>query len=92
MAEIEVLGVDIKEGRVSSLKVRFKGMTPRKIDRDTALQWLAAGHALVPFAEDHGHVSRSGGLMRVEVDGELFLRGDTDPTAADSVVIGAAGH
>lgn len=94
MAEVEVLGCDMADGRVRSLKVRFKGTTPRQIDRDTALQWVAAGHALVPTADHHGHghAASGGSLVRVEVDGVAYLRGDTQAEAADQVVIPGGHH
>jgi hypothetical protein len=85
MADIEVLKADMQGGRLTSLETRFKGTEPRRIDRATALLWLREGHSLIPVA-GHGHdLHRGGAIEGIEVDGEVYLRTDTKPVAADEV-------
>jgi len=85
MADIDVVGAEVKQGRVNSLSVRFKGNLTRTIDRDTALHWLAEGHSLVPVAGHGHHLHRGQALERVEVEGEVYIRGDFSLEAADFV-------
>lgn len=94
MADIDVLSADIQGGRLSRLKIRFKGNLLREIDRDTALDWLYQGHSLIPVAGHGHHVSRAACLERVEVDGEWFVRSDTRKVAEDAVSFphGHGGH
>ncbi|HNC97513.1 MAG TPA: hypothetical protein PKY30_19555 [Myxococcota bacterium] len=91
MADIDVVGAEVKEGRLNSLSVRFKGNLARKIDRDTALDWLAQGHSLIPVSGHGHHVSRGRALERVEVDGQPWIRCDFLLEAADHVPL-PAGH
>lgn len=85
MADIDILAADLRDGRVQSLTVRFKNAAPRKIDRATALHWLAEGHSLIPVS-GHGHeVHRGHCLERVELGDTFFLRTDTAGVAADQV-------
>ena len=62
MADIEVLGADVRDGRVTTLEVRIKGTSPRRIDRDTALSWLRGGHSLIPVAGHGHHVHRGAAI------------------------------
>lgn len=93
MADIDVLSADIQGGRLSKLKIRFKGNLSREIDRDTALDWLYQGHSLIPVAGHGHHVSRAACLERVEVDGEWFVRTDTQKINQDEIHFPAShGH
>ena len=93
MADVEVLGADTADGRVTSLRVRFKHTAERKIDRATALAWLADGHSLIACAGSGHHPVRGRSIERVEVDGEPFLRTDTLQEAVDAVVFPVShGH
>lgn len=85
MADIEVWGVEKAGSRVSSLKVRFKGVAERTIDRETALAWLAGGHSMILYSGSPHHAHRHGSLERVEAEGEAWLRTDTRPEPADHV-------
>lgn len=90
MADIEVLGADVRDGRVVTLTVRFKNATPRTIDRDTALHWLAEGHSLIPV-HGHGHALHRGhAIERVEVGEDAFLRTDTRQEPSDHLHL--VGH
>lgn len=92
MADVEVVGAELSEGRVRSLKVRFKRASERTIDRDTALAWLAEGHALLTYAGPSHHGERGYAVERVEVDGEAYLRTDTQLVAKDELQFPAAHH
>ena len=85
MADIEVVGAEVRDGRLNSLKVRFKGNLHRQLDRDTVLQWLYEGHSLIPVAGHGHHVHRGPGLERVEVDGEPYVRTDRRLEATDTI-------
>lgn len=85
MADIEVLSADIQGGRVSRIKLRFKGNLLREIDRDTALDWLYQGHSLIPVGGHGHHVHRAPAIERVEVDGGYYLRTDTQKIAQDEI-------
>lgn len=91
MADIEVYGAEVKDGRVHSLSVRFKGNLERKIDRDTALTWLGEGHSLIPVVGHGHHISRGWALEKVEIEGESWIRCDFDQEAADHVPL-STGH
>jgi hypothetical protein len=85
MADVEVIAAELSENRVKSLKVRFKNAPERTIDRDTALAWLAAGHSLNTYAGPSYHPVKGESVERVEVDGEDFLRTDTQKVARDEL-------
>ena len=93
MAEVEVIGAEMANGRVSGLRVRFKHTAERRIDRDTALAWLGEGHCLLAYAGPSHHGVRGRALARVEADGAWYLRTDTSIVAIDELVFPAAeGH
>ncbi len=83
MADVEVYAAEPAHGRVQKLTVRFKNAAPRAIDRDTALAWLRDGHSLITYAGPAHHGHRGYAIERVEVDGEVYLRTDTQPVAED---------
>lgn len=85
MADIEVLSAEVRDGRVATLEVHIKGTPPRKIDRDTALNWLRGGHSLIPVSGHGHHVNRGGAIERVEVEDAEYLRTDTRPAASDEI-------
>jgi hypothetical protein len=85
MADVEVVGAEFADGRVTTLRVRFKHTTERVIDRATSLAWLADGHSLLTYAGSAHHGQRGYAIERVEVDGEPFLRTDTKPVAKDEL-------
>ena len=85
MADVEVVGAEQSEGRVKTLRVRFKHTAERTIDRDTALAWLADGHSLITYAGAAHHPERGYAIQRVEADGEYFLRTDTEGVAKDEL-------
>ena len=91
MADIEVIEARIDGGRVSSLKVRFKGNLERNIDRDTALDWLYQGHYLIPVHGHGHHLHRAPALERVEVEEAWYIRSDTQKEAVDEVRF-SGGH
>lgn len=90
MADVEVVGADLADGRVKSLKVRFKHTAERTIDRETAVRWLADGHSLFTWAGPSHHGTRGKAIELVEVDGEAFVRTDTQPVATDELVFPSA--
>ncbi len=92
MADVEVVGAELAEGRVKSLRVRFKRTAERVIDRATALAWLAEGHSLITYAGPAHHGERGYAVERVEVDGEWYLRTDTKLEAKDDLHFPAANH
>ena len=92
MADVEVVGAEIADGRVTSLRVRFKHTTERVIDRATGLAWLAEGHSLLTYAGPSHHAERGYAIERVEVDGEPYMRTDTNPVAKDELRFPAAHH
>lgn len=92
MADVEVHGAEIADGRIRSLKVRFKNADERTVDRATALRWIEDGHSLVVCSGHGHHVHRGGSIVRVEVGEEPFLRTDTKPEASDAVAFPAHGH
>ncbi len=92
MADVEVHAAEPAHGRIQTLRVRFKNAPERTIDRATALAWLAEGHALLTYAGTPQHPHKGYAIQRVEVDGEPFLRTDTEPTAADHLVFPDGGH
>lgn len=92
MADVEVVGAQIADGRVKTLRVRFKRTTEREIDRATALAWLKDGHSLLTYAGPSHHGERGLAIERIEVDGEDFLRTDTNPIAQDELHFPAAHH
>lgn len=91
MADVEVYGADIIDGQVRSLKVRFKGLLERTIDRDTALEWLKEGHALIACAGSWQHPVRGGSIERIEIEEAGYLRTDTQQEPKDHIVFPAAG-
>lgn len=92
MADVEVVGADLVDGRVRTLKVRFKRTPERVIERGTALAWLAEGHSLITYAGPAHHAERGYAIERVEVDGEPYLRTDTKLEAKDELHFPAAHH
>ncbi|MDP2304480.1 MAG: hypothetical protein Q8P18_00465 [Pseudomonadota bacterium] len=92
MADVEVVGAEIADGRVKTLRVRFKHTPERVIDRATGLAWLADGHSLLTYAGPAHHAERGHAIERVEVDGEAFLRTDTKPIAMDELRFPTAHH
>jgi hypothetical protein len=93
MADVEVLGADVADGRVKTLKVRFKHTAERTIDRETAVAWLADGHSLFTWAGSSHHGTRGKALQLVEVEEQPYLRTDTQPVAKDDLVFPAShGH
>lgn len=92
MADVEVVGAQMADGRVSTLKVRFKRTAERSIDRGTALAWLAEGHSLITYAGPAHHGERGYAVERVEVDGEAYLRTDTKLEPRDELHFPAAHH
>lgn len=92
MADVEVIGAELSNGRVTSLKVRFKRTAERTIDRATALSWLAEGHSLITYAGPAHHGERGHAVERIEIDGEAFLRTDTKPEPKDELHFPAAHH
>lgn len=92
MADIEVRAVESRDGKVQSLTVKMVGVAERRIDRATALAWLAGGHSLIPVSGHGHHVTRGPALERIEVEGEVYLRTDTHPQAADHVALPGGGH
>jgi hypothetical protein len=92
VADVEVVGAELADGRVKTLRVRFKHTTERVIDRATALSWLADGHSLLTYAGSANHGIRGHAIERVEVDGELFLRTDTKLEAKDDLHFPSAHH
>jgi hypothetical protein len=85
MADVEIHGADVADGRVRTLTVRFKNAATHTIDRETALRWLADGHALVTYAGPAHHGTRGHSVVAVEVDDASYLRTDTQPVAEDSL-------
>lgn len=92
MADVEVVGAELSDGKVKSLRVRFKRAAERTIDRATALAWLAEGHSLLTYAGPAHHPERGYAVERVEVDGEPYLRTDTTAEAKDDLRFPAAHH
>ncbi|MDP2316040.1 MAG: hypothetical protein Q8P41_24295 [Pseudomonadota bacterium] len=92
MADVEVVGAELADGQVKSLRVRFKHTTERVIDRATALTWLADGHSLLTYAGPAHHGERGYAIERVDVDGDVYLRTDTKPVAKDELRFPAAHH
>lgn len=92
MADVEVWGVSMAGGAVSTLTVRFKGTAPRTIDRETALAWLAGGHSLTVHTGPVHHGHRGASVERVEIGDAYYIRTDTRLEAADHVDIGHAAH
>lgn len=92
MADVEVWGIEANGGKVSQLRVRFKGTAERTIPRETALEWLVGGHSLITYtgAPHHGH--RGHAIERVEIGDEAYLRTDTKLIAQDDVQFGGHGH
>lgn len=85
MADVEVWGARLDGGRLTELRVRFKGTGERTIDRATALTWLAGGHSLIAYGGVPHHPVRGRALCRVETGDEAWIRSDTAPEAADAV-------
>ena len=91
MADVEVWGIEAQDGKVTSLRVRFKGTAERTISRDTALEWLAGGHSLITYTGPHHHGHRGQAIERVEIGESAYLRTDTKPTPSDDVQF-STGH
>jgi hypothetical protein len=85
MADVEVHAAEPAHGRIQTLRVRFKNAPERTIDRDTALAWLAEGHALLTYAGSAHHPHKGQAIHRVEVDGSVYLRTDTRAVAEDAL-------
>jgi hypothetical protein len=83
MADVEVLAADVADGRVRSMRVRFKNAPERTIDRDTALKWLSDGHSLITYAGHGHHAVRGHALQKIEIGDDAFIRTDTAPKAED---------
>ena len=92
MADVEVVGAELSDGRVKTLQVRFKRTAERTIDRATALAWLAEGHSLLTYAGPAHHGERGHAIERIEVEGEAYLRTDTRPVARDELTFPADHH
>ena len=92
MADVEVVGAEMADGRVKTLRVRFKHTSERVIDRATGLAWLADGHSLLTYAGPAHHGERGYAIERIEVDGEWYMRTDTKPVAQDELHFPAAHH
>lgn len=93
MADVEVYGAELADGRIQSLRVRFKNAQERTIDRATALRWIEDGHSLVACSgHPPHHVHRGGSIVRIDLDDTPWLRTDTRPEAADSVEFPGHAH
>jgi len=92
MADVEVIGAEMANGQVKTLRVRFKHTSERVIDRATALAWLAEGHSLLTYAGSAHHGERGYAIERVEVDEVPYLRTDTLPEAKDELHFPTAHH
>ena len=92
MADVEVVGAELADGKVKQLRVRFKHTAERIIDRATALDWLGEGHSLITYAGPAHHGERGYAIERVEADGEPYLRTDTNPVAKDELKVPHAHH
>ena len=83
MARVEVHNVSMNGSKIENLGVKLFRLGDRVIDRDTAVQWMKDGHSFIPQVDGTDAPS----LQLVEVEGELYIRGDMTPDASDSVAI-----
>ena len=82
MGDVLVKKGTVSNGRIAELEVELHGLGARVIDRETALAWMKDGHSLVLLVDG----KRGSALQLVDLpDGELSIRADNAPEAADSL-------
>jgi hypothetical protein len=92
MADVQVVGATLENGKVTALQVRFFGTAERSISRETAIAWLAEGHSLVTHSGSAHHPHRGLAVERIFVGDEVFLRTNTTPKQLDEIVFPGSGH
>lgn len=83
MARVEVHNVSMDGNKIDKLGVKLFRLGDREIDRETAVQWMKDGHSFIPQVNG----TDAPALQLVDVEGDVFIRGDVDANAADSVTL-----
>ena len=82
MGDVLVRRATLADGKISKLEVDFHGLSPRTIDRDTALSWMRDGHSLIPLLAGQ----RKPALQLVDLgDGAWSIRVDNQAVDEDTV-------
>ena len=79
MAYVQVLKATMTQERITTMTVALHGLADRELDRATVIAWMKDGHSFLPISD--GRVGPA--LRMLEVDGEAFIRSDSEASAAD---------